>query len=100
MTTEPRTGVEIEDLTVDVFPSWSRAWGHTIHIRVRWTDEKRTDPIPWELLQKVKNETVGYGVWAIEVYPPQDRVVDSIPMRHLWVPVDQSIKFPDIYFKH
>ena len=41
--------------------------------------------IGWDELQDIKNELVGEGCVAIEVYPPADRVVNNLPMRHLWL---------------
>lgn len=43
------------------------------------------DRIPWEDLQEVKR-VCGYGDRdAVEVYPPDDDVVNVASMRHLWV---------------
>lgn len=43
------------------------------------------DGIPWDELQRIKSE-IGLGDrWAIEVFPPDDRVVNVAAMRHLWV---------------
>ncbi len=38
----------------------------------------------WDDLQAVKNHYWGDAACAIEVYPPQDRVVNNVAMRHLW----------------
>lgn len=40
--------------------------------------------ITWDELQDIKNRTWGASACAIEIYPPQDRVVNNCPMRHLW----------------
>lgn len=41
--------------------------------------------ITWDELMKLKEEA-GYGVyWAVEIYPPQDQVIDVSNMRHLWL---------------
>ena len=40
--------------------------------------------IAWDALQTIKDFYWGSDVAAIEVYPPSDRVVNNIPMRHLW----------------
>lgn len=40
--------------------------------------------ITWDELQQLKNEHFGPDVVAIEVYPPNSNVVNSLPMRHLW----------------
>jgi hypothetical protein len=44
--------------------------------------------IPWEDLQRLKREA-GYGHCdAVEVFPPDEDVVNVANMRHLWVLVD------------
>lgn len=40
--------------------------------------------ITWDELQALKNEYFGREAVAIEVYPPESQVVNSLPMRHLW----------------
>lgn len=40
--------------------------------------------INWETLQEIKNYVWGEDACAIEVYPPTNRVVNNLPMRHLW----------------
>ena len=41
--------------------------------------------ITWAELQAIKNHWFGADACAIEVYPPKNRIVNSMPMRHLWV---------------
>ncbi|SDA39369.1 DUF7694 domain-containing protein [Mesorhizobium qingshengii] len=41
--------------------------------------------IGWEELQAIKDRVAGETATAIEVYPPADRVVNNLPMRHLWI---------------
>lgn len=44
--------------------------------------------IPWEDLQRLKREA-GYGnLHAVEVFPPDEDVVNVANMRHLWVLAD------------
>lgn len=40
--------------------------------------------ITWDELQAVKNAIWGASTAAIEVYPPQDKVINNVPLRHLW----------------
>ncbi|WP_244614124.1 MULTISPECIES: hypothetical protein [unclassified Brucella] len=40
--------------------------------------------ITWDELQALKNAYFGPDAVAIEVYPPNSHVVNSLPMRHLW----------------
>lgn len=43
------------------------------------------DGLTWEELQQIKAE-VGFGsAWAVEIYPPEDDVVNVANMRHLWL---------------
>lgn len=43
------------------------------------------DGITWDELQRLKAE-VGYGdCWAVEIYPPDDEVVNAANLRHLWL---------------
>jgi hypothetical protein len=40
--------------------------------------------IGWDELQAVKDHYWGEKACAIEVYPPRERVVNNVAMRHLW----------------
>lgn len=43
------------------------------------------EDISWDDLQRLKAEA-GFGdAWAIEVYPPDDAVVNVANMRHIWL---------------
>ncbi len=56
--------------------------------RAAFSDERAGsfgDGITWEDLERLKAEC-GFGdLWAVEVYPPSDKVVNVANMRHLWV---------------
>lgn len=41
--------------------------------------------ISWDMLQKIKDAFAGPEAVAIEIYPPHDRVVNCVNMRHLWL---------------
>ena len=68
---------------------WQKTYWHSVTqdndlvwLRVqRWDGE---DGISWEVLQQIKNDVFGEDVLAVEVYPPQDDVVNRSNMRHLW----------------
>lgn len=48
-------------------------------------DGRWDDGITWDELQRIKAEA-GYGDrWAIEVYPPDEDVVNVGNLRHLWL---------------
>lgn len=50
------------------------------------------DGIPWDDLQMLKDEHLGFGAVAVEVYPAAWHLVDEMNCRHLWeVPVDFPI---------
>lgn len=53
------------------------------HLKVRRLDGK--DGITWDELQAVKNEAFGEEIPCVEVYPPQNEVVNDANIRHLWV---------------
>lgn len=47
--------------------------------------QRWADGISWDELMEVK-AAVGFGSrWAVEVFPPDDCVVDVANMRHLWL---------------
>lgn len=46
----------------------------------RWDDN-----LSWDELQEIKRK-IGFGIYqAIEIYPPDDDVINVANMRHLWV---------------
>lgn len=48
-------------------------------------DGRWVDGITWDEIQAIK-AAVGYGAWcAIEVYPPDDKVVNVANVRHIWL---------------
>lgn len=56
-------------------------WGGR-HLTVEREDGK--DGIPWDALQRIKDEYLGPEVCAIEFYPPANDVVNERNRRHLW----------------
>lgn len=44
----------------------------------------RDGVLSWEDLQACKNIVWGPAAQAVEVFPPDGRVVNEAPMRHLW----------------
>lgn len=73
----------------EVATSYVADVGMVPHIRVR---ARSKAPLSWDELQEVKREA-GFGdATAIEVYPPDDEIVDEVRMRHLWVmPYDYPV---------
>lgn len=44
----------------------------------------KSPTISWDDLMRIKNEIAGVDRWAMEMYPPQDQLVDVANMRWLW----------------
>lgn len=65
---------------------WGKRFGYEVHtdnqIGHLWVihDGHAT----WDQLQEIKNAVWGRDARAIEVYPAQGQVVNSLPCRHLW----------------
>lgn len=66
-------------------------WGRVVHLTLRNRDGSRRRE--WTEFQRVKNELVGPEYDAVEVYPAQERVVDTADHYHLWVLLDQPVPF-------
>jgi hypothetical protein len=43
------------------------------------------DGLTWDNLQEVKRQCGMGHWWAVEIYPPDDRIVNDANMRHLWL---------------
>jgi hypothetical protein len=85
--------MDLCDLLWDVRQSYYRGDELIPHLRVWRRDGK--DGITWDQLQAVKNEALGPEVRCIEIYPPDDEVVDELNMRHLFVlPID--VRLPNL----
>jgi hypothetical protein len=66
-----------------------------------WLSIKRIDKgtiHDWRELQQIKNEIVGEQNEAFEIYPSEDRKVDTSNQYHLWVFKDPTIKLPIGFF--
>lgn len=53
--------------------------------RTSWDGRDWRDGITWDDLQRIKNEIGFADSTAVEVYPPQDRVINVANIRHLVV---------------
>lgn len=59
---------------------------------IRRNDE--TTKVSWKDKQRIKNELFGEEVTAIEVFPPQSRLVDEANIYWLWIlPADSKYSF-------
>lgn len=55
------------------------------------------EPMSWEELQHVKNYVWGDHVQALELYPPEDAVVNLRNTRHLWLSTPTRPHHPEFY---
>lgn len=53
--------------------------------RTQVTGDRWTDGISWDDLQRVKHECGLGDRCAVELYPPDNEVVNDANMRHLWL---------------
>jgi hypothetical protein len=69
--------------TCTEYPSRSTEHGLVRHLLIQRVTGERV--ARWDHLQRIKNETVGTEVVAIEVYPAESQVVNACHVYHLWV---------------
>lgn len=67
-------------------------WPQMKQLSIRRIDRKVIHD--WRDLQQVKNDIFGPETEAVELYPSDDRVVDTANSYHLWVLTDPGTKFP------
>ena len=66
--------------------------GPMIHLSI-----KRIDGRPlrsWKHLQQIKNELIGAENEGVELFPSEQRLVDTANQYHLWVAADPTYRFP------
>ena len=58
-------------------------WGWSQHLIIQRRDG---EPISaeWDVLQAIKDDVLGADVFAVEVYPAQNALVNEVNRRHLW----------------
>lgn len=72
--------------------------GRVVHLSVKQLGEGEFRYLrDWRDYQKIKNELVGPEFQAIELFPPEEHVVDSADQFHLWVLLDTVL--PIGYFE-
>lgn len=54
-----------------------------VHLSMKRHDREAVHD--WRHLQAIKNEVCGFERYAVEIYPPESRLVDSANEYHLWV---------------
>lgn len=67
-------------------------WPEMKQLSIRRIDRKVIHD--WRHLQQVKNDVFGPDCEAVELYPADDRVVDTANSYHLWVLIEPGTKFP------
>ena len=69
--------------------NWDENW---IHLSIKtWDKSARHD---WREFQQIKNELVGPEFEALELYPAEDRKVDTVNQFHLWVIANPDNRVP------
>lgn len=63
---------------VGIYP----VFGEMVHLYIERRDGSKIRP--WVDFQRIKNDLIGPGCCAIEVYPQEDELVDDVDMWHLW----------------
>jgi len=70
----------------------SDGWPAMVHLSIKRRDK---EPIhDWRDLQTIKNMIVGPEHEAVELYPRESRVVDTVNQYHLWVVKEPGKSFP------
>jgi hypothetical protein len=76
---------------------WPKAPDGSEFMDMFWLSIKRLDREPihdWRDLQTIKNMIVGEHHEGIEIYPAEDRLVDTSNQYHLWVFADPEFRLP------
>lgn len=64
-------------------------WGKVTHLTITTAVSKPT----WAEKQQYKNELFGKEALAVEVFPPENKLVDREDMFHLWILHDITLPF-------
>lgn len=51
----------------------------------RWLTIEHRGPLTWENVQEIKTRAFGPEAACIEVYPPEQELINNVEMRHLWL---------------
>lgn len=104
-----RAGIEAE-LRTPIFKNWQyqvarkeQDTGQTredgragtaklVHLSIKRLDQKPARD--WRDLQRIKNELLGPGCEAVELFPSEERLVDLANQTHLWGFDDPTFRFP------
>lgn len=98
-----------EEMSWPLFRNGDSPWNYQVQVRVVesddhsaspdivWLSIKRIDKAhvhDWRHLQEIKNMVVGPEYEAIELYPAEERVVDTANQYHLFVFHDPGFRLP------
>ena len=67
-----------------------------VHLKIRRIDRKVIRN--WQDFQRIKNELVGPEHEAVELYPAESRLMNSLNQYHLWVLPNAETRFPIGYW--
>lgn len=73
------------DFLVQVFKSEGKPTRLSISRTELANDGNWKDGITWDEMQKIKAEVGFPDQWAVEIYPPDEHVVNVANIRHLWI---------------
>ncbi|MCR9209034.1 MAG: hypothetical protein NXI28_12445 [bacterium] len=62
-------------------------------IRLAITNLDHSAKHDWRDFQRIKNELIGPDAEAVELYPSEDRLIDTTNTFHLWSPIDHRFDF-------
>ena len=63
------------------------------HIHLAVTSNDYSPRHDWRDFQRIKNELIGPDAEAAELYPSEDRLIDTTNTFHLWSPVGKRLDF-------
>jgi hypothetical protein len=67
-------------------------WPEMVHLSIKRIDKGVIHD--WRHLQRIKNEIVGPDHEAVELYPSEERLIDTVNQYHLWVLAKPGLRFP------
>lgn len=77
---------------VNVYTEFNQApFGRVVWLSIKTRDKQARHD--WRDMQRIKNEIVGEQYDAVEIYPAEDKLVDTANQFHLWVFLDYLLPF-------
>ena len=73
-----------DEYQVCVHPFKHPVYGNMVHLSIK-NLEKTHFAHDWRKMMQIKNQLVGDDCEAVEIYPPESRLVDNANQYHLWV---------------